>query len=170
MRFFEVKYSTGEVVKITAVPRSKLLDLIALQKSLLTTFLYQGGLLGELLRPDNELVWGDIRSIVSMLPIIGKKKLNLDLIEDCDRLIEIFFTTSTNRDELTGAVIPPEGDRYAPSEIAKLHGLNFFEHLWSAREEAIKMFEKDRLGEEKQEELQLTTLQAETPMLIASPS
>lgn len=165
-RCFEVEYSTGEVVKIRPVTRSKLNDLIALQKSLLATFLYQGALPGELLRPDNELVWGDIRRLTGMLSLVGGGELNLDLIEDCDRLTEIFFTTSTRRDPATGAIVPEEGERYAPSEIAHLHGLNFFERLWEARKEAIQMMERDRALETQE----TPTPAPETPTPTPSPS
>lgn len=167
-RYFEITYVTGEVVKVLAVPRSKLPDLIALQKSLLAAFLYQGALPGELLRPDNELVWGDIKRLSGMLSLVGGGELNLDLIEDCDRLVEVFFTTSTSRDPASGSIIPNEGERYYPSEISSLHGLNFFERLMEARNEAILMLERDK-------KLTTTTQppsaqDQETPTPIPSPT
>lgn len=121
------------VVKILPVKRNKYKEVSDLSLILLQEFSRVVGYPGELIRSDNENVWGNIAKLVDLLPLAGGGKLDCDRLSD-DDVIRIFFTRSLETEE-DGRLKPvkPNGEEgYAASEIAKLHGFDFFRLLQTA--------------------------------------
>lgn len=179
-RNFEITYENGAKVHVKCVPRAKYGDLIILQRELLVQFLYNDGMLGDLLSPLNEATWTTLNGLLAILPTVEVDPINPEQMS-FDELLRVFFTTSSKRDEQTGAIIPDQpGTPYLPSEIAKLHGLSFFHMdgvsgLWQkAREQVIQMLRKKEQERVKPNETtQETTVEAtgqETPTLTPSVS
>ena len=161
MRSFTVKYADNEEVVVMAVKRSVMAELLELQKNLLAEFIFKGGMIGDLLEPNNKKIWGYINKICSLLLLAGGGTLDSDRIDDLDELMELFFTQSKGIDDETGAVLPDkEGDPYLPSKIAKLHGWSFFRAdrtgVWQeASIQAQKMFDllKQEIMDRRKQEI-----------------
>ncbi|HEY9657683.1 MAG TPA: hypothetical protein V6C65_04400 [Allocoleopsis sp.] len=139
-----VRYASEEVVLMRPVPPSKMEDLIDLQKNLLAAFMVHGGMLGEILRLSNTRVWEDLKKMASLIPLVGGGTLNVEKIDDSEEICRIFFTTTQNIDEETGAILPPDDEPYSPSVIASLNGVNFWHRLLEGRQQAI-----DRMAAER---------------------
>jgi hypothetical protein len=167
----EVFYSSGEVVRIRAVPPSKIDDLIELQRSLLSAFFYHGGLLGELLRPSNEQVWADMRKLSALVPLVGQSGLFLDVdkVDDLEEICRVFFTTTTEVDPEVGSLVPGE-DVYMPSLIANLHGINFWDCLQEGRLRTMARLEAEKVIKSKAVEKSQTSLPVEDPALTPLPT
>lgn len=124
-RYFDVTYESGEVEKVKPLPRAKWADAMELQQSLLEEFLKASLMAGTLLSPTNKKVWGLLEQLTLLLPTISGTPLDLNQM-DCDEIMEVFFTTTTNRDE-EGAIVPEDkNENHLPSRVARLHGFAFF--------------------------------------------
>lgn len=125
-------------VRILPVSRSRYREVLDLLHLLLIEFREKVAYPGELLMPDNENVWGNISKLTELLPLSGGGKLDIDRLSDRD-LIRIFFTAKFKKDETDGQIVPdtPVGEEnsgYYSSEIARLHGFNFFKMLQRAEQ------------------------------------
>lgn len=152
MRTIEIAYDNGERVKLRTVPWSQHEELCELLEILAFEFLRCDSLPGELLRFKNATVWGTMRKIAAMVPVVGGGNLEIDRIDDCDLLLSLFFTASESRGEY-GEVLPDKktsdekGIFFSPSQICSLHGFNFF----AIRAAAIDRLIQERMEREKQE-------------------
>lgn len=122
----EVKNDSGKVVKtykVKRVKRSKLNDLIELQKDLLYSFIKSNASIGVLL--SDEAVWNTMETVAAMLPIMGQEKPGLPLFEiedDYEQLRSIFFSQC---DVINGVIKVDPDDGFIPSKIADLHQLDY---------------------------------------------
>lgn len=171
VRTIEVTYWNGDVVQVRAASIMKTEDVLELQKSLIAQFLYAGAMLGNLLLPSNTRVWEDMKRLGELLPIVGPDGGFLDptQIQDPDELCRIFFTRTLDRDDETGAISPADEEPYKPSDIARLHGLNFYGLegiLYQARQRTGKMMQEARLQLEQdlKAEAEQEQAQTETPV------
>jgi hypothetical protein len=124
-RSFSVSYADGRSVKVLQAPLLKLDEIISIQSELVAQLYFHDGMMGSLLRASNRKVWDLIQRMASLLPVEGGGFLESDQIGSTEDLLRVFFTTTDEFNELTGAVESPD-QPYLPSDIAKLHGLNFY--------------------------------------------
>jgi hypothetical protein len=135
-RTFSVTYDDGTIVKVKQAKLKHLDDLITLQRNLLDHFMWGGALMGSILLPTNTAAWNDIDRIAALLPLVGGGFLEPRRIEDLDTFCQVFFTrTASTSDD--GGIYPADSERYLPSEIARLHGLDFIACLLEARQQTI---------------------------------
>lgn len=120
--------STQEMKIIRPVTWKQLDNLIEYQKVILEEFLIARGALGTLLRPSNKRFWSSVEKICEMLETENKEKLNIDLIEDSLEIQKLFITANEEVDLVEGWTIPSE-NRYKPSFVSVIHGLDFYQIL-----------------------------------------
>ncbi len=120
--------STQELKIIKPVTWKQLDDLTEYQKIILEEFLVSNGALGTLLRPSNKRFWSSVEKICEMLRTENDVKLNIDLIEDTLDIQKLFITANEEVDLVEGYTIPID-NRYKPSYISVIHGLDFYQIL-----------------------------------------
>ena len=153
---FEVTYwkAHGEEDKTVIVrpaPFSKLQEIKTLQQKLIEAFEEKNGSLGELLA--DSAVIANMKTLATMLPIVGKDKPGLDIDPlydsgDIVQLGQIFFSESVSHDmrskgysqtEIDGRTMnlynyPDHRQNPIPSAIARIHDLPFFDLLLQIRD------------------------------------
>lgn len=140
MRTFDIKYSSGEVVTVKPVPWAKLDDVCILQQNIIKCLLDSEGAVGSLLRPSNTEVWGYIKKLAALLPVVGVNEPGIDLnqIEELDEVVRIFVTLTEDYNEY-GLLSPPTGEPLRPSLIGDIHSLNFYSLMLQARKELLSL-------------------------------
>jgi hypothetical protein len=86
--------------------------------------------LGNLFKASNKRFWSNAKKLAALLPVDGNEKPGFDpeKIDSMDELCRIFVSTTTGRMNLTGSVWG-EGETLEPSEICRIHHLNFIQLL-----------------------------------------
>jgi len=123
--------SVGRTIKIKRVVRSKLKDLVMLQQDLISEMVKSIDMkqmtvsMGELLADDN--VWDKVTQVAKMFNVVGDEKFDVNEIEeDWQQIGQIFFSESCDGD---GVIRTTDEGLFAPSRIATLHQLNYFNKL-----------------------------------------
>lgn len=95
--------------------------------------------LGTLFRGSNKQFWDNAKKLAALLPVVGQPELGFDpeQIDDLDELCRVFISTSTGRVKETGSVTSEGKEILQPSEISRIHDLNFL-NLLIQIEEAIQ--------------------------------
>lgn len=96
--------------------------------------------LGTLFRGSNKRFWDNAKKLAALLPVVGQSELGFDpeKIEDLDELCRVFISTSTARITETGSVTSEGKEILQPSEISRIHDLNFLNLLIQIEEEIQK--------------------------------
>ena len=132
VKTFVVTYNDNSRVVVKPVSWKKLDDIQILQYQILEATAACGGSPGDLLNPSNTDFWEPARTLASLLPVVGKEELGIDLdkIDDCEELIEIFVTTTKYRDPESGFITPSlDAVNLEPSRISRINGVNFIRLL-----------------------------------------
>lgn len=92
--------------------------------------------LGSLFKPSNKNFWENAKKLAALLPVVGKQEKGFDpeRIDSMDELCRIFVSASEHRHELTGSVWGKD-DTLKPSEICRIHQINFFELLLKCQDQ-----------------------------------
>ena len=127
----------GATVQVARVALKDLDTLLELQDRLLEKYIKCEGSVGKLFTDDD--VIADLRTVCSLLPIVGAKEetyLNYDdIAENWEQLIVLFLNGGLNEETRTV-------EKLLPSRISQLHFLPYLEmlqaHLDRRREELEK--------------------------------
>lgn len=140
---FLVNYEDGTSDIIKPVSWRYLDEVEALQLEILKAAYDVTFSLSNLFRPSNVKFWDNAKKLASILPVIGKDEKGFDpeRIDSMDELCRIFISTSTYRKAETGSVWNND-QLLDPSEICRIHHLNFINLLLTAerslQEETVK--------------------------------
>lgn len=144
IKTFVVTYEDGSKDIVKPVSWKNLDDVQILQYNILEASANCGGSPGDLFKRSHTEFWEPARKLAALMPVVGKeeKGINVDKIEDCEQLIDIFITATKDRDEATGYIIPgPEGV-LKPSAISRINGINFLKLLMQMQQAIQKKMEK----------------------------
>ena len=118
----------SEELYLRRVVRSRINDVVELQKLLLESFLKNNAAIGPCIAEDN--TWKTMKKLASLIRVVGNDKPGFDidrLEEDYEQLTALFFSTAlTDEGELN---TEEAGWLLKPSLIARLHGLNWEEDV-----------------------------------------
>jgi hypothetical protein len=134
---FDLTYSDGSKDIVKPVSWKYLDDVQILQFQILQNCASKAGSPGDLLSPKNKDFWDSARKLADLMPLVGteEKGIDIDRIEDMNEILEIFVTTTKQRDENTGFIIPePKLGYLRPSRISKINGINFIRLLMEVKE------------------------------------
>ena len=139
IKTFVVNYEDGSKDVVKPVSWKKLDDIQILQYQLLQAGSSAGGSIGDILNPNNKDFWEPATKLAKLLPVVGneEKGINLDRIENCEHLIEIFITATKDRDPETGFIIPGSEGILLPSLISRVNGINFLALLMRMEQEVL---------------------------------
>ncbi len=141
IRTFIVKFNDGSKEVIKPVPWKDLDDVQILQYQILQATANAGGSPGDILNPKNKDFWNPAKKLAKLMPVVGSEEKGIDLnkIDDCETLLEIFVTTTSNRDPETGFITPPtDKSNLEPSLISRINGINFIRLLIQVAQESQK--------------------------------
>lgn len=133
---FLVNYEDGTSDIIKPVSWRYLDEVEALQLEILKAAYDVTFSLSNLFRPSNVKFWDNAKKLASILPVIGKDEKGFDpeRIDSMDELCRIFVSTSTYRKAETGSVWNND-QLLDPSEICRIHHLNFINLLLTAEKQ-----------------------------------
>lgn len=133
---FLVNYDDGTSDIIKPVSWKYLDEVEALQLEILKAAYDVTFSLSNLFRPSNVKFWDNAKKLASILPVIGKddKGFDPERIESMDELCRIFVSTSEYRKPETGSVWNND-QLLDPSEICRIHHLNFINLLLTAEKQ-----------------------------------
>lgn len=132
---FIVNYEDGTSDIIKPVSWKYLDDVESLQLEVLKAAYDANFSLSALFRPSNIKFWDNAKKLASILPVVGKDEKGFDpeKIDSMDELCRIFVSTSEYRKVETGSVWN-NNELLPPSEICRIHHLNFINLLLKAEE------------------------------------
>ena len=137
---FTVKLEDNTELLIKQASWKNLEDIEVLQLEILKTAYDAKFSLGTLFRGSNKRFWDNAKKLAALLPVVGQDELGFDpeKIEDLDELCRVFISTSTARINETGSVTSEGKEILQPSEISRIHDLNFLNLLIQIEEEIQK--------------------------------
>lgn len=143
IKTFVIEYEDGSKDIVKPVSWKYLDDVQILQYQILEVSAQCGGSPGDLFNPTNKDFWEPAKKMASLMPIVGKeeKGFDIDKIEDCETLIDIFITTTKERDPETGFIIPGNEGVLLPSLISRINGINFLRLLAKIQQNLIAQME-----------------------------
>jgi hypothetical protein len=119
-----IKFSNDEKLVLIKPASWKNLDnIIEYQKIILSDFLKKQGAIGSILAPSNTLFWNSIQNIFSLLNF--SQEFSLNEISEIEDIQKLFITTNTEKDLVDGWIVP-EDNKFKPSLISVIHGLDFY--------------------------------------------
>jgi len=128
LRVFPVTYGNGEKVIVKAVSWKKLEDVRILCAEIIKEVVSKEGEIAEIISANNKSFWTHTRKLAKLLPLVGTdEKLNVDLIEDIDQIIDIFICSTDSVDYNTGSL-----KAMNPSQVCRIHSINFQKLLQEA--------------------------------------
>lgn len=130
---FLITYEDGTTDIVKPVSWKYLDEVEALQLEILKVAYDVTFSLSNLFRPSNTRFWDNARKLAGILPIVGKEEKGFDpeRIDSMDELCRIFVSTSRYRKAETGSVWN-NSELLEPSEICRIHHLNFINLLLTA--------------------------------------
>ena len=133
---FIVNYEDGTSDIIKPVSWKYLDEVESLQLEILKAAYDVTFSLSSLFRPSNVKFWDNAKKLASILPVIGKDEKGFDpeKIDSMDELCRIFVSTSEYRKPETGSVWNND-QLLDPSEICRIHHLNFINLLLTAEKQ-----------------------------------
>lgn len=133
----KVYLDSGEVTYIKRCSTEDMETLMEIQERLLNHLVDSDGELGPVLI--NPEVISDLKTVCSILPIVGKEDTYLDyedIKENWEQLIKLFFTDGLNEDTRVITEI-------IPSKVSNLHFLGYMKTLRKIAQERQLVKDKD---------------------------
>jgi hypothetical protein len=148
MKTFVVNLEDKTQLLIKQASWKNLEDIELLQLEILKAAYEASFSLGTLFRSSNKQFWDNAKKVAALLPVVGQEELGFDpeQIEDLDELCRIFVTTSTRKIPETGSITSDsDSEIFQPSEICRIHDLNFL-NLLIQIEEAAKNQKQEKVA------------------------
>jgi hypothetical protein len=122
MDYLEIT-ANDKTYRIRRVKRKDLTAFIEAYRKVLENFVYFNGAIGNVLAEEKR--WNDLVNCAKFIPVDGQEKIGFDLSlieDDYDTLIELFFSTSWNRDRNEYVDLD---NGFKSSQLAKLNRIDY---------------------------------------------